>query len=113
MSKKKKIERTGKLEVKSTDKDFVVPSMNALKASTGWKIIEDVLKANITKIELSILDADDNWSTEKLTKFRDMRYFEKQLLELPDRIIKSYEIEPESGEQIILDPYEKAVDNEE
>jgi hypothetical protein len=94
------------------DPTFVIPSMEALKQSPGWKIIQEVLTSNIKSLEETILDSDESWTPEKLTKFRDMRYFEKQLLGLPERIIAEYSQEHEKDVDIMgnLDPY-KDVDN--
>lgn len=105
----KKIERPETTTVK--DKDTVIAALETLKKNQGWKILCEVLEVNIKKIESSILEADDDWSPAKLTKFRDMRFFEKQLLELPDKIIASYKVEGAPKETIELDPY-KELDNE-
>lgn len=99
--------------MKDLSKEELLAAMEQLKKSKGWEIISQILSNNIVDLEKTILDADDEWSSAKLTKFRDMRFFEKKLLELPDKIIENASKEedlPRSQIMEKLDPYEK-IDN--
>lgn len=107
---KKKIERDEAIDLKNPDAKQVVPALKALKMSPGWKIITEVLLSNIQKIEHSILDSDDRMDAQELTKYRDMRFFEKQLIEFPDKIIAAYEQEDSDIQPMELDPYAQEPD---
>ena len=87
------------------DAKQVVPAIESLLQSAGWQIISEVLTKNIIDIENTILDSDETWTAEELTKWRDMRFFEKQLLQLPNNIIKAYKTENKNTVNIELDPY--------
>lgn len=107
----KKKERESVITIKEGSADQIIPALQTLKSSPGWKIIQEILQVNIQKIEKAILDSDESWTPAELTKWRDMRFFEKKLLELPDTIIHSYEVEAQPQQNIILDPYEGLTDN--
>lgn len=93
--------------LKVKESDSAIPAMESLKQHPGWKMLTEVLQNNIKSIEETILDSDDSWTPEKLTKFRDMRYFEKKLVTLPDTIIAAFSHDEQPTNDIManLDPY--------
>ena len=105
---KKKLEVN--LSFKNSSKETIIPAMEALKNSIGWKLIKQELEDNVEVMKNEILFGTSKWDTEELAVWRRSLRYIMQLVELPDEAIEKFSYETPKKQNIELDPY-KDVDN--
>ena len=77
-------------------------AFQSLMANEGWILACQIFDLNIKFVEDLLLDSED-LDEEKRKDLQRRRYYQKQLKELPQRMIK--DLTKTEAEEIDLDPY--------
>lgn len=88
-----------------------ISMLMSLKRNAGWQFVSEILDLNIKEVENTILDGDNDMEREELRSWRDRRYYQKILRDLPDKLIQQLKEGNTNLQETVLDPYDDPLDN--
>jgi len=85
------------------DKQLAISSFKQLKANNGWRLLVDIVEANIEELTNQILDGFEGETKERIDRKRDKIRAYKDIIGTPDSWIERLSTKTTEIEQ--SDPY--------